>query len=481
LKDGGSSHEAVNDDVTGLPSATLETALARLAGDKSSEVNFALIIDNIITKRLNESGLLNASLNSNSGNGAGGGGAGGSAQVTQGGGIQSSLSGGGIQSFSSGGSGVQSSSSGGNGGVQSSLSGSSGNVQSSSSSASVQSLTAGDSQSSSDNGSSTKTTTDFHRFRVREFKIANGSVGVEGSLDYADLIMQMKEGLSLGYSKKEVMSGVIRATKPGCELRKYFVRKGEMSYEDFKQTLREFYQVRESDAIMDEMREMVQGEGQDLLKYVMSMCALRDEALEVSATEECPPGEARVMKRFVDSTLSGLLKPTVRLEMQEVLKLNLPDPKLFKEVRELDKRVRENEKKVGGESQTVTVKAAEASKKQVKQDDKWKQDTAAKLDQLTTQVSKLEALFQSNKSGNAGVNAVSSANNSMDAKIAGLLGQVQQLTAQMQEYQSGGGGGSNSGKFKFRKCDDCERAKKFCRHCRKCKQEGHKESDCTEN
>ena len=340
---------------------------------------------------------------------------------------------------------------------------------------------------------STTTTTELHKFKLRDFKITNGNIGVKGSLDYSDLIMQMKKGLANGYSQKEVMSGVIDAAKPGSELRKYLVRKenqAPMTYEDFKQTLREFHNVRESQSIMDEMREMVQGEDQDLLIYVMSMCALRDEVFEVSASEDCPPGEALVKKRFVNSLLSGLRKPTVRLEMQAVLKQDLSDPKLFNEVNQIDKRVKENEKKVGSEVHPVDVKSVDVSKKRSqRQDDAWREETAAKLESLTMQVSKLEAML----SKVAGVNAsATSSDGSLDAKMATLLGQVQHLTAQMEEYQAGVAGKNSSassassgkkfsfGKFKFR-CDDCKPDSKFCRHCLKCKKEGHKIADCPEN
>jgi hypothetical protein len=332
-------------------------------------------------------------------------------------------------------------------------------------------------------GESTTTTTDIHKLKLREFKISNGIVGVEGSLDYSDLLMQMKEGLSSGYSKKEVMSGVIRATKPGTELRKYLVRHPNMTYEDFKQTLREFYNVRESQSIMDEMRDMVQGEDQPLLKYVMSMCALRDEVFEVSSSEECPPGEALVKKRFVDSCLSGLRIPTVRLEMQALLKQELSDPKLFNEINQITKRVNDNEKKVGVETKSADVKSVDVGKKQrtrKQQDDEWREETAAKLTTLTTQVSKLEAIINKVAVGEFQPKMSDSA---LEEKMTSLLGTVQHLTAQMQEYQQSGGRGGNRApsKFKFKKCDDCERDRKFCRHCWKCKQEGHKSSECSEN
>ena len=329
----------------------------------------------------------------------------------------------------------------------------------------------------------TTTTTEFHKLKLREFKISNGTVGVEGSLDYSDLLMQMKEGLSSGYSEQEVMSGVIRATKPGTELRKYLVRHQSMTYDDFKQTLRSFYNVRESQTIMDEMRDMVQGEDQPLLKYVMGMCALRDEVYEVSLSEDCPPGDALVKKRFVDSCLSGLRIPTVRLEMQALLKQDLSDPKLFEEVNQIMKRVKDNEMKVGGEVKSAEVKSMNVGgKKQAKkQDDGWREETASKLDALATQVSKLEAVISKVAVGDVPSSKMS--NSEMEAKMASLLGTVQHLAVQMQEYQQGGDsqryGGSS--KFKFKKCDDCERDRKFCKHCRKCKQEGHKFADCPEN
>ena len=77
-------------------------------------------------------------------------------------------------------------------------------------------------------------TTQFHKINLREFKISNGTVGGECSLDYSDLISQMKEGIEIGYGEKEVMAGVVRASKPGSELRKYLVRHPNMTYSDFK-------------------------------------------------------------------------------------------------------------------------------------------------------------------------------------------------------------------------------------------------------
>ena len=202
-------------------------------------------------------------------------------------------------------------------------------------------------------------TSELHKIKIRDFKISNGTVGGQGSLDYSDLISQIKEGVEMGYGEKEVMAGVRNAAKPGSELRKYLVNHQNMTFSDFKETLREFHNVRESQKIMDEMKEKVQGPQQPLIKYVMAMCAMRDEVLEVMQGEEHQIGEPLVRKRFVESLLSGIRKPTIRLEMQAVFKQNLSDPKLFKEVNLITARDEENEKKLANEGVKVGVKAVE--------------------------------------------------------------------------------------------------------------------------
>ena len=231
---------------------------------------------------------------------------------------------------------------------------------------------------------SSHSVTQLHRVKLREFKISNGTIGGDSSLDYSDLVSQMKEGVESGYSEKEVMSGVTRAVKPGSELRKYLVRHPNMTFKDFKDTLREFYNIRESQNIMDEMRDMVQGPQQPLMKYVMAMCALRDEVIEVSLGEECPPGEPLIQKRFVNSLLSGLRNPTIRLEMQGVLKQKLSDPQLFKEVNLITTRQEENDKKLGGGQTKANVKAVEADDSGRRQgpnkESEWQQETNVKVE-----------------------------------------------------------------------------------------------------
>ena len=366
---------------------------------------------------------------------------------------------------------------------------------------------------------------DYQKLKVqRDFRIKNGTIGGENQLDYGNLCFQIKEGLASGYSEKEIISAVLKATKPGTELQIYLIRARDLTFEDFKVTLREYYKVRESHKIMDEMVATVQKPKQPLLKYVMKMCALRDEILDVMQGEECPQDSRLVQRRFVESLLSGIREPTIRLEMQSVLKQNVSDTLLFKEVNQIMTRVEENEKKLELEGKAIGVKAVEVQEggkkgQRSKEDERRDSELAA----LTAQVQKLEALVRSTHvppPSNPNPSPAVSTKEAMDQnKIDMLIAQVYQLQTEVQQYRnfsknpflaggsagvgSGGGaglgtgggagggavngggqgfGGVNTGprkfSFGFHKCDDCVIAKTQCNHCRKCGKEGHKKAFC---
>ena len=358
---------------------------------------------------------------------------------------------------------------------------------------------------------------DYQKLKVqRDFRIKNGTIGGENQLDYGNLCFQIKEGLASGYSEKEIISAVLNATKPGTELHIYLIRARDLKFEDFKITLKEYYKVRESHKIMDEMVATVQKPKQGLLMYVMKMCALRDEILDVMQGEECPQDSRLVQRRFVESLLSGIREPTIRLEMQSVLKQNVSDTLLFKEVNQIMTRVEENEKKLELEGKTAGVKAVEVQDNSGKrQRNKEDERRDAEMAALTAQVQQLEALVRSSHApppANPSSSAVAKSKEALDQqKIDMLLAQVHQLQTEVQSYRKfsqnpfaaggaagpgagqgvgqgsacGGGPGSFGPKicsrkfsFGFHKCDDCVVAKTQCNHCRKCGEEGHKKAVC---
>ena len=330
----------------------------------------------------------------------------------------------------------------------------------------------------------------------KDFKIQGGTIGGENQLDYGNVCFQMRDGLTTGYSEKQVISGVVRATKPGSELRRYFHgEKGRnLSFEDFKIFLRTHYRVRESSKIMDEMVACVQGVQQPLHNYVMLMFAYRDEILDATKGEDEPLGDALVKRRCHDSLLSGLRKPAIRLEMQALLQRNLPDPQLLAEVNLVMSRDEDNERKLGKSIAKAEVKAMEAESAARRKADERQEAMERNIDKLTAHVLRLEGMLKGKPSFSE---VKHKADTSSDETVAALIAQVQHLEAQLQGFESDidkeverrltkkdGFDGILKRKFvRFNACVECDKARKRCTHCRDCGKPGHKAGDtaCEKN
>ena len=129
----------------------------------------------------------------------------------------------------------------------------------------------------------------------REFKITGGMIGgAEGSVDYHSLCYQMEEGKSLGFTPREIRAGVIKATKTGTSIRKYLERNANATDEEFLEFLKNFYNAKDSDTLMDEMTDTYQEPKQKEIEFVVKMLGLRDDILAVTQGEECPKAEKSV-------------------------------------------------------------------------------------------------------------------------------------------------------------------------------------------
>ena len=254
-----------------------------------------------------------------------------------------------------------------------------------------------------------------------------------------------------------------------------------MTFENFKSILRTHYCLRESSKVMDEMVLTRQGEKQPLHKYVMQMMALRDEILDATISEECPLGEKLVYRRFRDSLLSGILKPTIRLEMQPLVNNATSDYALLEEVKGVMARDKENELKMAQAVQADT-KALEVTRKKESE----RQDVIEKrLEKLTTTVLNLEALIRDKKLPDP-----KPVETSADAKVAMLIAHIEHLEAQVKTYEKDAGNSSRrdnnrdrtSGQRRKRyQCDGCKRTDSFCFHCSKCSEVRHYAANCPKN
>ena len=202
--------------------------------------------------------------------------------------------------------------------------------------------------------STTTSTLDLKRIKIRDFKISNGAVGVEkGNVKWGSLCFQMKQGLSQGYGERDIMLGVIGAMKEGSSEQIFFqlsMDDPSLTHEIFMGMLRSLYGVKDSNTLMDEIKESVHEPTETLKKYVMRMSGYRKQIMQVTEHEDCPVAEATVKKRYIHSLLVGLRDPTTRLELKPILQSSMPDHELMAVVNEMTAREEEYEKKMGKKS-----------------------------------------------------------------------------------------------------------------------------------
>ena len=329
---------------------------------------------------------------------------------------------------------------------------------------------------------------ELRRMKLKDFKIDGGVVGGEkNALDYCSLRFQMDEGIEAGYLKKEVRTGVIKAIKAGTTTRRYFERNArDMTHKEFLKTLSELYDNSDTNDLIDEMCERVQGKGESEREYLMAMFELRDNIIEATKTDEEPLGTSFVQKRMLRAISVGIRKDTVRLEMKDALKdTSKTDSELLEEVNSVVARDTENRKKMGKGNATVNALSgfSDNEGKPKSQDPESKERTRSGT------TSKMGVSFKDKPAGSKEDPAIASVLAVVSLLQADLQEQTKSMVAlqkQVAELVTKVNNNSNNrqspqGDRKFLKCENCERTNSFCTHCTKCNEGGHKRFNCPKN
>ena len=290
-----------------------------------------------------------------------------------------------------------------------------------------------------------KTRVELHK--LREFKITGGTVGSgDNALGYISLIHQMREGKAIGYSGKEVMSGVIKAMKAASSIRSYCEGHPDLTEEKFMKLLRSHYNVKDSATLLTELSNGTQEPKETEMNYVLRLMGVRNNVITLSRDEGCPLDEVMVQKRFMHAVAVGLKKDAIRLELQTVLKqTTTTDEDLLDEIRLVVARDAEHQRKMN--TKNIGVNQVDAEQNAI----------LVELKQLTVKVNELSVVKD----------------------------ELQQLKRQM--TSSNGGAAENDQnrgyrqKRKFVKCAKCEQANAFCTHCSVCGDGGHKRNECEKN
>ena len=131
---------------------------------------------------------------------------------------------------------------------------------------------------------------------------------------------------------------------------------------------------------------------------------------------------------------------------------NLSRLAILKAVKEIKKKEKENEKKMGKNSYEVKALDVELEKLASRRKED-KETEYAMMDQIS----------------------------SLTEQVQGLMDAIQALRKELTEVKNTCccKGEKKNVAFKFTKCKDCEKNKKFCNHCSLCRSSDHKRRDCT--
>ena len=316
-------------------------------------------------------------------------------------------------------------------------------------------------------------------YRVhREFKIVGGTLGGEGQLEFSEVSFQITEGLAIGYSDREVISGVIKAMKPGCSLRKYCESRRNLTYSSLISILRSHYGIKDSQDLLAEMRLMKQEPKEKVGDFVKRVMAMRNTILEAAQNEDHQIDKAMVKKACFHAISVGLRRDTIRLELRHILTdITLEDDEVLTEVSLAAARDREHLDRQNPRGAAGVESCNLNTEFEVSQGNAGARENSI-LDrierQLTAHVSEMEAVR---------------------VRLDNFERQLQGRPAPPIPPQipppgaTGGASGNNNNnrsgrRVNFRnfiRCEACEQNKQFCTHCSKCGASDHKRKDCEEN
>ena len=166
-------------------------------------------------------------------------------------------------------------------------------------------------------------------YHLKECKIRGtiGSPGERDKLDYDELLSQITEKEIEGYDQHRIVGAVINAVAPGNVFKKRLVMRRNLegvSLATLKAMLRTHFKQQESQHILAELTEAVQGHEDTAEEYCTKLMVIRDRAMSRSIEEGCPLEAKYLHKKFLRSFSTGLRNGNVRNELREILK-SLPD------------------------------------------------------------------------------------------------------------------------------------------------------------
>ena len=316
----------------------------------------------------------------------------------------------------------------------------------------------------------------------REFRI-DGTVGTgsKDSLAYGSLCYQMQQGKDSGYTPREIMSAVIRATKQGS-LRTYLESQVNISEEDFLQALRIHYNEKKAFKMLNEMSRRYQDDGQALeaneneVQFCMRMFGYCEQIRKISREEGQPMDEKLISETLYSSLSTGFKQGAVRLELQQTLNdCKLDNNTLLKQVTRVMNKEIEHKSKMEGDKKQGDKKQVQVNEVDIL--DGRRQSERRNQDGDSGGQSREDKIFSAISNLTLQVTELSEMSKKKDAEMQDLKKKLDKCETKLADQDN------KPRKVTFKnKCPTCEtKGLRFCKHCLTCGSTDHKMKECPEN
>ena len=310
----------------------------------------------------------------------------------------------------------------------------------------------------------------------REFKIY-GQINEQGKgdqLSFVSLSRQIEGAIEKGYTDKEVVEAVIKAMKPGMQLRSYVETVRDLTLPRLRQILISHYKEKSGTQLYQELATIFQRQKETPEAFLLRCLDLRQKILfasqEADAYLRYDP--ILVQGMFLRSLETGLRDDNILAKLRPLLhKESISDEELIQQMSAISSAEAERQARIGKKNNSIQVKsvsAEEAESKDTPQGKSYSATRGAEANILAT----VEAM-------QVKIKALQEEISEAKKSTSKSTNQQEEIPRQDNRYRWTKGQQSET-RGASRACKNCvENGKESsCRHCNYCMGENHFARDC---
>ena len=310
----------------------------------------------------------------------------------------------------------------------------------------------------------------------REFKIY-GQINDQGrgdQLSFVSLSRQIEGAIEKGYSDMEIVEAVIKAMKPGMQLRSYLETVRDLTLPRLRQILMSHYKEKSGTQLYQELATIYQGQKETPEAFLLRCLDLRQKILfasqEADASLRYDP--TLVQGMFLRSLETGLRDDNILAKLRPFLqKDSISDEELIRQMNVVSSAEAERQARIGKKSNAMQVKTVVVEETKCKESSQGKGQKPSGGEE-TSLYATVEAMKVQIKS--------------LQEQLVETRNTTRRPTSQQEEASRGenyrrwtkGQRQEIGGTYRAcRKCIDNGR-ELLCRHCNYCMGDNHFARDC---